>query len=93
MKTIIINFYDFLDKILFSNSVPHFNYMMLSRLESDVLYYLGCGNRNPRHLWAGNEIEHIKEMKNLYNSFPINAKPQWLNMSKILAYDKLMNNK
>jgi hypothetical protein len=89
---IFIKIYDFIAKILFLKSKePHFNCMMLSRLESDVLYYLGCGNRNPRHLWALDEVKHIKEMKRLYNSFPITAKPQWINMSKILEYQKLMS--
>jgi len=92
MKNLSIKIYDFTAKILFNNSKEkHFNYMMLSRLESDILFYLGFGNKNPKHLWAGNEIEQIKEMKKLYRSFPINQKPQWINMGKILKYEKLIN--
>ena len=42
-----------------------FNYMMLSRLLTDVKYYLGNGNRFAGHLWAGDEKKQIEEMKRL----------------------------
>ena len=29
-----------------------FNYQMLDRMKSDCEYFLGAGNRNPKHLWA-----------------------------------------
>jgi hypothetical protein len=67
-----------------------FNYMMLSRLESDCKYYLGNGNRNPKHLWAGDEEKHIAEMKKIYNSFTNDKKPEWLTMEQILEYEKQM---
>jgi hypothetical protein len=69
-----------------------FDYMMLSRLESDCKYYLGNGNRNKKHLWAGDAKAQIKEMKKLYNELPENRKPEWLTYEEILEYEKLMIN-
>ena len=37
-----------------------FNYMMLSRLESDCKYYLA--NRCVKHLWAGDVKKQIDEI-------------------------------
>lgn len=65
-----------------------FNYMMLSRLQSDCDYYLGFGNRNPKVLWAGNEEDHIAEMKKIYNELP--EKPEWLTMEQIEDYESKM---
>lgn len=67
-----------------------FNYQFLSRLKSDCNYYLGYGNRYKGHLWAGDEQEQINEMKDLYNSFKEDAKPEWLTYEQILEYEKLM---
>lgn len=64
-----------------------FNYMMLSRLQSDCDYYLGYGNR-ASHLWASDVDSHIKEMKRLWNNLPI--KPEWLSMEQIEEYEKKM---
>ena len=69
-----------------------FNYMMLGRLESDCKYYLGYGYRNAKHLWAGNEEEQINKMKELYNSFADDKKPEWLTYEQILQYEKAMIN-
>lgn len=71
-----------------------FNYMMLSRLKSDCDYYLNNGGRSKNVLWAGDEVEQIKEMKRIYNTFSEDLKPEWLIMEDILHYEKLMvNNK
>lgn len=67
-----------------------FNYMLLSRLQSDCNYYLGNGNRYSPHLWAGNEKEQIEKMKELYNSFSDDKKPEWLTWEQILQYEKKM---
>lgn len=67
-----------------------FDYMMLSRLESDCKYYLGYGNRYKHHLYYHDEQKHIDEMKKLYNKFPADKKPEWLTWSQILEYEKLM---
>lgn len=65
-----------------------FSYMMLSRLQSDVEYYLGHGNRNERHLRGESVDAHIAEMKRLWNSLKV--KPEWLSMEDILEYEKNM---
>jgi hypothetical protein len=65
-----------------------FNYMMLSRLQSDCDYFLGNGNRSERNLWADNVDAHIKEMKRLWNLLPV--KPEWLSMEDILDYEAKM---
>ena len=67
-----------------------FNYMMLGRLESDCIYYLGNGNRYAKDLWAGNEKKQIEEMKRIYNSFTDDKKPKWLTWESILEYEKQM---
>ena len=67
-----------------------FNYQLLDRLRSDCDYYLGYGNRNKKNLWAGNEKEQIEKMKELYNSFTEEQKPEWLTYQQILQYEKLM---
>ncbi len=67
-----------------------YTYMMLSRLKMDNEYFLGCGNRKVKHLWAGDVAEQIKEMKRLYNLLPDNAKPEWLTMDDINEFEKNM---
>jgi hypothetical protein len=67
-----------------------FNYMMLSRLQSDNDYFLGYGNRSERNLWADNVDSHIAEMKRLWNILPEDGKPEWLSMEDILKYEKEM---
>lgn len=67
-----------------------FNYMLLGRLQMDCNYYLGNGNRYNGHLWAKNEQEQINKMKELYNSFTDDKKPEWLTYEQILEYERLM---
>ena len=67
-----------------------FNYMLLGRLQMDCNYYLGNGNRYKGHLWAKDEQEQINKMKELYNSFTDDKKPEWLTWEQILQYEKLM---
>ena len=66
------------------------SYMLLSRLESDCKYYLGNGNRNEKVLWAGSVDKQIAKMKELWNSFPDDMKPEWLSMEDIENYEKEM---
>lgn len=67
-----------------------FNYMMLSRLQSDCEYFLNYGGRSERHLREGNVDAHIKEMKRLWNMLEV--KPEWLSMEQIEDYEKKMKN-
>jgi antirestriction protein len=67
-----------------------FDYMMLGRLQQDNEYFLNYGQRNEKHLWAGNVEDQIKEMKRIYKKLPV--KPEWLSMEDILKYEKQMKN-
>lgn len=67
-----------------------FKYMMLDRMKQDCNYYLGNGNRLKKVLWANDEKEHIENMKALWNSFPDDAKPEWLTIEQIEEYEKEM---
>ena len=63
------------------------SYMLLSRLQSDCNYYLGYGNRDPKHcLWAGDEQAQIDKMRELWHSFPEDKKPEWLTLEQINEY-------
>lgn len=66
------------------------SYMLLSRLESDCKYYLGNGNRNEKVLWAGSVDKQIAKMKELWNNFPDDMKPEWLSMEDIENYEREM---
>ena len=72
----------------FNMAVREFNYMLLSRLESDCKYFLGFGNRSTKHLWYGNIEDQIAEMKRIWNE--LTDKPEWLSMEDILNYEKQM---
>lgn len=74
----------------FQDPQQSFQYMMLGRLRSDCDYYLGYGQRNPKCLYENNEVAHIKAMKRIWNSFPLDKKPAWLTWDKILEYEKAM---
>lgn len=70
-----------------------FKYQMLDRLRMDCEYYLGFGNKSTSRLYYKDEQEHISKMKELYNSFPDNKKPERLTFEQILNYEKIMINK
>lgn len=75
---------------LLSGSDSKFAYMMLDRMRQDCEYYLGNGNRYAGHLWAGNEKDHIAYMKTIWERFPKDEKPEWLDYDKILEYEGKM---
>lgn len=66
----------------------NFLYMLLSRLQMDCNYYVGCGGRVSKYLWAGDEKLHINEMKEIHNY--LNPKPEWLTMEQIDEFEKQM---
>ena len=43
-------------------------------------------------MWAGNVTEQIQYMKDLWKSFPDDAKPEWLTWEQICEYEKSMTN-
>lgn len=64
-------------------------YRMLSRLESDCKFYLGCGMRDARYaLYWKDERKHIKEMLHIYDCLVL--KPVWLDVDGILRYAEQM---
>ena len=69
-----------------------FRYMLLSRMQSDCLYYLGNGNRHGGRLWAGNEKDQIDTMRAIWDSFPADKKPEWLTREQIDEFEAQMIN-
>lgn len=67
-----------------------FRYMMLSRLQSDCEYFLNYGRGSLNILYYDTIEEHIERMKELWNSFPKNKKPEWLSYEEIEDYEKRM---
>lgn len=67
-----------------------FEYSMLGRLQSDCEYFLGNGNGYEGHLWAHTVEAQIKEMRDRWNAFEDDEKPEWLTMEQIDEYEKLM---
>lgn len=74
------------------NHDAKFRYQLLDRMKMDCNYYLGNGNRHDKYLWAGNVTEQIQYMKDLWKSFPDDAKPEWLTWEQICEYEKSMTN-
>ena len=68
-----------------------FQYMMLSRLQSDCEYYLNYGNRCTGRLYYLDEEKQIAAMKKLWNELPDVGKPEWLTWEQILEYEKAMH--
>lgn len=65
-----------------------FNYQMLDRMISDCDYFLGNGNRNPRHLWAITVDDQIRAMKSVW--LKLKEKPEWCTWEDILEYERKM---
>lgn len=72
------------------NGSESFRYQMLDRLRSDCDYYLGNGGRSARVLWAQSVADHIDAMKQIWNSFATEDKPEWLSWADILKYKSEM---
>lgn len=67
-----------------------FRYMLLDRMRADCDYFLGNRQIYGNHLWAGNVTDQIGYMKALWESFPVDGKPEWLTMEQILNYEQEM---
>ena len=70
------------------NNDEQFRYQMLSRLQSDVKYFLGNGNGNKNCLWGKDIRTHIEAMVAIYDSLP--EAPEWCPYSLIFEYKKWM---
>ena len=64
------------------------DYRLLDRLRADCDYFLGAGQRNEKHLWAGNVRDQIAKMRELYEALP--EKPEWLTGEAIDRYAERM---
>lgn len=67
-----------------------FRYQLLDRMRQDCLYFLGCGRRDSKHLWAKDAEKQIAYMKAVWPSFPVDGKPGWLTMDEITSLEKRM---
>lgn len=67
-----------------------FSYRLLGRLAQDCDYFLGAGGRHDKHLWAGSPEKQIAKMRELYDKFPEDKKPEWLSLEDIDNYEKQM---
>lgn len=65
---------------------PKFKYMLLSRYQMDVEYYLNHGSRNKRHLYHMDERKQIESMIALWKELP--QKPDWLRAKKLIEYKR-----
>lgn len=68
-----------------------FRYQMLDRMQQDCNYFLDY--RDPKFLWAGDVNDQIRLMRDLYNSFSDDEKPEWINMDDIDELERAMTDK
>lgn len=79
------------DKLKENNTNLEYKYMLLDRLKQDCKYFLGNGNGNAEHsLWAKDIDEQIEKMKEIYNSFSEEEKPDWITLEDIDNFEKRM---
>lgn len=74
----------------FVRHVREMDYQLLSRWISDCDYFLGNGNGYEPHLYFNSVEKQIAAMKEKYNSFADNEKPEWLTMEDINNYENEM---
>ena len=79
-----------LKKDVLNRPLKH-RYMMLSRFQADADYYFR--NPQPKHLWAGDPIEHADNMIAVYNTFSKEEKPEWLTDTQLKDYVKKLKKK
>ena len=88
-----LNNYEKIEKKIetIDNKDLEYKYMLLDRLKQDCEYFLGNGNGNVEHsLWAKDIDEQIEKMKEIYNSFSEEEKPDWITLEDINNYEKRM---
>lgn len=79
------------NKLQENNTDLEYKYMLLDRLKQDCEYFLGNGNGNAEHsLWAKDIDKQIEKMKEIYNSFSEEEKPDWITLEDINNYEKRM---
>ncbi len=60
-----------------------FKYMLLGRMKCDCESYIN----GIKHLFYPNIAKHIQAMKDIWNSFSDNEKPEWLSLEDICNYE------
>jgi hypothetical protein len=86
-----MDFFGMMNKYDLHGKQERFYYQLLGRLQTDCDYYLGYGNRNAKHLWAGNEKDQIRLMVELYCFLTVmHERPEWIKWSDIMEYHKKM---
>lgn len=65
-------------------------YMLLDRLAQDCRYFLGGGNAHEACLWAGSVEGQVAKMRELYDSFADDEKPEWISRTEIDGYEVKM---
>ena len=65
-------------------------YSLLDRMQQDCKYYLTFGKYDPSVLWAKNTVKHIKIMFAIWESFPLDQKPEWLTIKQLNTYGDMM---
>ena len=65
------------------------DYMMLDRMRMDCEYYTSVEAFNRSH--CSTIEDTIKRMKELWNKFPADLKPQWISLEQIEEYERKFN--
>lgn len=75
-----------------------FQYMMLSRLQSDCVGYFGrdddesshmdCRYHNEHFIWGKDIRKLVSEMKRLWDEIPEDLKPEWLTREEVEGFCK-----
>ena len=85
-------FYIVGDDSLHYEPLPHnmaYAYAMLGRLKSDCEYVIANNIHMPHNFfWARNVEAQIKEMRDRWNAFEEDEKPEWLTMEQIDEYER-----
>ena len=63
-----------------------FDYMMLNRMQMDCKYYDSAEHYNNSH--ASTIRQTIDRMKEIWNKFPEDLKPEWISLEEIEGYEK-----
>ncbi|MGC6586623.1 LPD11 domain-containing protein [Paenibacillus sp. Dod16] len=74
----------------FIKNNKRFEYMMLNRLKSDCETHLDIENKYRRKLKEDEMKATIQAMKDYWNGFEEDEKPEWLTWDQILDYEKRM---
>lgn len=68
-------------------------YALLDRMKSDCEYFLFPRANDEKYLWAKDIDTHIAIMKEIYERFPDDEKPEWISMSEIISFEEKMKEK